>query len=86
MDAQGCKVDVRLALRAYQRVLDRGERRDGGYQLGELRAETDFDGYTVSIGDGRVKVRVLFHSRVDVDAPNSKALQDFVGRLERAVA
>ncbi len=84
-DREG-KVDVRLALRAYQAVLDRGDRCDGVYHLGELTAETDFDGYTVTIGDGRVTVRVLFHSRVDIDAPSGKALEDFVSRLERAVA
>ena len=86
MDVRERKVDVRLALKAYQAVVDRGERRDGGYHLDGLSAESDFDGYTVAISDGRVRVRVLFHSRVDVDSPSGKALEDFLGRLERVVA
>ncbi len=80
------KVDVRLALRAYQAVVDRGQRDDDGYRLGDLRVQADFDGYTVSLSDGRVTARVLFHSRVDVDAPSGKALEAFVDRLRRAVA
>lgn len=80
------RVDARLALRAYQAVVDRGDRRDGVYHLDGLSAQADFDGYTVVISDGRVRARVLFHSRVDVDAPNGPALEEFRGRLERLVA
>lgn len=86
MDRKERKVDVRLALRAFQAITERGTRRNGVSCLDGLHAETDFDGYTVTLSDGRVTVRVLFHSRVAVDAPSGKALEDFVARLERAVA
>lgn len=80
------KVDVRQALRAYQKIVEHGEGSGERHHLGELVAESDFDGYTISLSDGRVTVRILFHSRVDIDAPSGQALEDFIARLERVVA
>ncbi len=78
------KIDARTALLAYQSVLDHGTRDGESYQLGELRAQSDFDGYTTILSDGTVTVRILFHSRVDIDAPDARALERFVQRLEAA--
>jgi hypothetical protein len=77
------KIDVRLALRAYQSVLEFGVRDAGGYHLEGLAATSDFDGYTVTLSDGAVTVRLLFHSQVAIDAPNGKALEKFIDRLQR---
>lgn len=78
------KIDARTALLAYQSVLDHGTRDGDEYRLGELSARADFDGYTTIVSDGTVTVRILFHSRVDIDAPNARALERFVQRLEAA--
>lgn len=77
------KVDARLALRAYQKIVERGEREDQRWRLGDLVAQADFDGYTVTLSDGTVTVSVLFHSRVAIDAPSGRALEAFVRRLEQ---
>jgi hypothetical protein len=79
------KVDARLALRAYQAVIDAGTRDDDWTRLGELAVATDFDGYTVTLTDGSVTARVLFHSRVAIDAPGGRALENFVRLLEKVV-
>lgn len=80
------KVDVPLVLRAYQTVVENGQREGERYHWGGLTAESDFDGYTASLSDGHVTVRVLFHSRVDVDAPSAGALEDFLRAVERTVS
>lgn len=79
------KVDARLALRAYQAVVDAGVRDGDWTRLDELAVAADFDGYTVTLTDGTVTVRVLFHSRVAIDAPGGRALENFVRLLERVV-
>lgn len=80
------KVDHRLVLKAYQHVMDHGQRHDGGRELDGLRAWSDFDGYTVSLSDGTVTVRALFHNKLAIEAPSGKALETFVRRLERLAA
>lgn len=45
----------------------------------------DFDSYTVTLTDGAVTARVLFHSRVAIEAPGGRALGNFVRLLERIV-
>jgi len=79
------KVDARLALRAYQAVVDAGTRDGEWTRLGDLTVAADFDGYTVTLTDGIVTVRVLFHSRVAIDAPGARALENFVRLLEQVV-
>lgn len=77
------KVDHRLVLKVYQHVMDHGRPDDAGRELDGLHARSDFDGYTVSLSDGTVTVRALFHNTLAIDAPSGKALETFVRRLER---
>jgi hypothetical protein len=83
MDDAERKIDVRLALRAYQNVLELGTRDAEGHHLDGLTATSDFDGYTVTLSDRAVTIRLLFHSRVAIDAPSGKALEGFIDRLQR---
>lgn len=76
------KVDARLALRVYQRIVEQGVRENERFRLGDLQAWADFDGYSVTLTDGIVTVGLAFHSRVAVDTPSRRALEAFVRRLE----
>ena len=83
------KIDVQLALRAYQRVREQGEQvsADAGaeaWRLDSLTVSSDFDGYTVSITDGAVTLQILFHSRIKLASPSGRALENFIARLQRA--
>jgi hypothetical protein len=77
------KIDVRLALRAYQNLLEFGVRDAEGHHLDGLTANSDFDGYTVTLSDRAVTVRLLFHNKVAIDAPSGRALEGFIERLQR---
>jgi hypothetical protein len=77
------KIDVRLALRAYQNVLQHGVQDADGHHLEGLTASSDFDGYTVSLSDRVVTIRLLFHSRIAIEAPSGRALETFIERLVR---
>ena len=77
------KVNAATALRAYQRIVSCGVRGPNGHELQGVLAACDFDGYTISLSDGVVNVRVLFHNKVASEAPSGKALETFVRRIER---
>ncbi len=83
------KVTSRLVLAAYQTILERGRMvgdRDGSRELDGLTVAGDFDGYTVSVSDGVVTVRALFHNQLDIQAPDGRALDNFLKRLRRVAA
>ncbi|MFU8814723.1 MAG: DUF3081 family protein [Pseudomonadales bacterium] len=83
MDTQERKIDVRLALRAYEKVVAHGAREGDVHRLDGLTASSDFDGYTVMLSDGVVTVRLLFHNQVSIEAHSGKALENFVQRIQR---
>lgn len=79
------KIDVPLALRAYQLIVDHGARNGDVYSFEGLRAGSDFDGYTVFITDEATTVRLMFHSKFALDTPGTGALDRFNRRLRRLV-
>ena len=68
------KISAALVLRVYQKIVDDGA-------LNGITALTDPDGYGVTLTDGTVTARVLFHNRVAIDAPGSRALMRFRRKL-----
>ncbi|MEM6709227.1 MAG: DUF3081 family protein [Pseudomonadota bacterium] len=76
------KVDAATAYRAYANILERGARTGDGHELGGLTALTDYDGYGFTLTDGHVSARILFHSKVAIETPNSRSLMRFVQQLE----
>jgi hypothetical protein len=77
------KVDVAQALRAYQNILDHGKRDEDGFVYRGLRASTDFDGYTVTLSDGVISLRIFFHNRFAIEPNNGKDVDQFLTRLKR---
>lgn len=80
------KIDIADAYRAYNQVLAAGERDGEARRYGGLTAHTDFDGYGVTLSDGVVSARLMFHSRIEVSAPDRRALQRFVRLLKEVAA
>lgn len=83
MEPADRKVDVSLALRAYQNILRLGEKDGDGYVFKGLRASTDFDGYTITLSDGVISLRVFFHNRFALEPTKGRAVEQFLLRLKR---
>ncbi len=84
MEPKDRKVDITLALRAYQSVLDHGERIEEGFMYKGLRASTDFDGYTVTLSDGTISLQIYFHNRFAIEPNNNgRAVDRFLALLQR---
>ena len=86
MNEDETRLSAELVLRAYQTVVDRGEATPEGHRWEGLTALTDYDGYGVTLSDGSVSARVLFHNKVAVDASSGRALRQFRRRLTRLLA
>ena len=83
MSEAGRKVSAATALRAYQVIVSDGAASPDGRELDGVLAASDFDGYTISLSDRLVTVRLLFHNQLAIDSPSGKALEAFVKRIER---
>lgn len=75
------RITADLALRVYQKILARADRQGQAPASRGVTALTDPDGYGVTLTDGTVSARVLFHNRVAIQTPNSRALMRFRRRL-----
>jgi len=75
------KIDVRQALRVFQRIIDEGERVAGAYQLNGIKASLDQDGYTVTMKDDKITLHIFFHSQYSLICENRKDLEQFNKRL-----
>lgn len=77
------KIDVKQALRVFDKATREGEKRDDGWHYRGLTCSTDFDGYTVFISNGKVVLTVFFHNKYTVDYGNPLELQEFVDLLAK---
>ena len=77
------RLEYAEGLRAYQQIIDRGRRCGEARCLGGLQAVSDYDGYGITLSDGAVNARLLFHGRIAIDTPNRRALNQFLKRLEK---
>ena len=75
-------MDNRLTTKEFLRVFDfirsSGEKADHEYQLGELHAWHDYDGYTCWLRYKDVTVALMFHSSLKIEYDKSSSYTDFV--------
>ena len=77
------RFSVVTALKAFNRITQRGEKGAEGYVLDGVTARAEYDGYTVSMTDGRVTLYVYFHNKYKFDFERSADLDGFMATLQR---
>lgn len=77
------KVNIKQALRVYQKIATQGSRHEDGFKWQGLHASSDFDGYTVYLSDGTTSLTLYFHNKFSLDSPGTKATATFLQRLAR---
>jgi hypothetical protein len=77
------RLDIRLVLRVFNTVRDRGERRDEAYFWQGMTVSSDYDGYTLELSDGHCNLTVRFHNKYTFASPNRVLQQEFIDRLKR---
>ncbi len=79
-------LDAQRLLLAFNHIQQHGEHENGGYQLNNLEARSDFDGYNATITDGKNTVTVSFHNLITTDSKNDFELESFIQRLYKLAA
>ena len=74
-------INVRQALRVFQRVLELGVRKGEASSYKQLEAVLAVDGYTVILKDDYVTLTIYFHNKFALDYTSNRALYAFLGKL-----
>ena len=75
-------VNVRQALRVFQKVLDLGTTKGETTTYKQLNATSGYDGYTIILSDECVSLTIFFHNKFALDYTSKRALYAFLGKLE----
>ena len=74
-------LDLHMLLRVFEKIRNHGEETEQGHQLEGVKAQSDFDGYTVVLTDVQCTLTLFFHNKYEFDYPNSTAREQFEKRL-----
>ena len=75
------EVDVRKALRVFQKITEEGVKSGDHYTMNGLKALTDFDGYTATICNDYVTLDIFFHNKFSFNYTNAKERETFLEKL-----
>ncbi|MDA0273506.1 MAG: DUF3081 family protein [Proteobacteria bacterium] len=76
------KINIKMALRAFNRIRLEGIERSGEHHLNGVSAGSGFDGYTITLHDDYVTLRIFFHNKFKLDFVNKRHLKTFIERIE----
>ena len=77
------KIDVKMALRVFQVVTEKGQRLNDDYQYKGITASYGFDGYSVSLSNDYVNLSLNFHNTYSLHASNKTEEQKFIEILQQ---
>ena len=77
------KIDVRTALAVFEKVSRLGTKSGDDWIFDQMRANSGFDGYTVTLSNQHATLTVNFHNTFHLDCDSRQDLQSFVEHLER---
>ena len=75
------KIDVRQALRVFDIITRHGKQEAGEYLLNGLKANSGFDGYTVTLRNDYVTLDIFFHNKFSFQFSNRKEKGLFMEKL-----
>lgn len=77
------EIDIRMALRAYQKVVELGEKRGNKHYYKGISAYSDLDGYNVDLTDDKVTLSINFHSKYNLDYKSALDKDEFMEKLQK---
>ena len=77
------KLDKQQALRAYAKIAEYCEQTNSGHYLLGVHAESDFDGYSLTLRDKHVTLNLHFHNTYAFEFECTKKLDTFIDKIQR---
>ncbi|MEC7939926.1 MAG: DUF3081 domain-containing protein [Pseudomonadota bacterium] len=73
-------------LRVFEFIRSSGEQLNNKYQVGEMIAWHDYDGYTCWLSYKDVTVTLMFHGSLKIEYDNASNYAEFINRCMRVLA
>ncbi len=70
-------MNIKNYLRLFNKVVNNGMRQGDKYELEQIMAWHDFDGYTCYLGYKDVTMSIYFHNKYEFDYQDKHSLQAF---------
>jgi hypothetical protein len=77
------KIDIKRALRVFNIITRRGSKTSDGWSFDGLDAQTDADGYTVTLSDPHNQLTIYFHNSHRFTFANKRGARDFIKRMAK---
>ncbi|MCU4675347.1 DUF3081 domain-containing protein [Catenovulum sp. 2E275] len=74
-------LDSKIIYRVFSIIQEKGEKKDDGWHYHGLIADSDQDGYNISIHDPYVKLSLGFHHSYHLDYKSGLEAEDFTNKL-----
>lgn len=72
------KITTKEFLRVFDYIRSSGKQLDNQYQLGEISARHDYDGYTCWLNYKDVTVTLMFHGSLKIEYDKASNYEDFI--------
>ncbi|MEZ8855792.1 DUF3081 domain-containing protein [Vibrio atlanticus] len=72
------RITIKEFLRVFDYLRSTGEQLDNKYQLGEMFAWHDYDGYTCWLSYRDVTVTLMFHGSLKIEYDKTSNYEDFI--------
>lgn len=76
------KIDINLALLAFDKVVKQGIKSEDGHTFEGITASSDFDGYTLVLQDKLSSLTIFFHNKYELEGPDNKAMDRLTKNIE----
>jgi len=73
-------------LEVFNMITTKGEKTDGVYELDNIRASYDFDGYTCWLMYKDLTITLLFHGKYSFDYKEEKTVKEFEHKVTDLLA
>jgi len=80
------KQKMRNILETFEVVTSKGDKKDSVYQLSDLRAWHDYDGYVCWLAYKDLTITLLFHGKYQFDYQHTDTLTEFFIKSEQILS
>lgn len=81
MSDQDRRLDIKQAMRVFNKVQNHGIKRENCYNWQQFEASADYDGYTLYLSNTKVKLTLYFHNKYRLEFNKRHDLDEFFQQL-----
>ena len=75
-------LDQKMYLKAFNMIIEHGEKHGGYYVFNDIKAWHDFDGYCCYLSYNNVEMTLMFHGKYVLDYKKSEFLDSFINKIK----